>query len=385
MVATVRARSHATHPLADAGHTLRGLTRTTTQALARVPLLALASALLLAPAASAHDDDQSVWRSEGLADFARGVREGTEVDLGNEDLVLQRFAGGGFETQGSFLSPMHPAPEAFDSVMIGFGADVPEGTELRVQVRALGAEGGGRSRWYTVEPESELLLDRPHRVIQYRVHMVAHDPQLTPRFRFFTAVLGERLDPGADDGRGTGNGNVPRPEVVSRSAWGAKPPRGSYSRHQIEHLVVHHTYAPNASQYQGAASVRGIQKFHQDSRGWMDIGYHFLIGPDGVIFQGRPQEVSGAHVIPNRGKVGVCMIGNFDGVDTVTPVQREALVALLAWLAGSYDVNPTTEIFGHRDWMSTGCPGQSLYDMLPSVREAVKQVLDDSSQRVLLD
>jgi hypothetical protein len=59
--------------------------------------------------------------------------------------------------------------------------------------------------------------------------------------------------------------------------------------------------------------VRGIQGFHQNGRGWIDIGYHFLIGPEGIIYQGRPENVRGAHATPNTNKVGICLIGDYQG------------------------------------------------------------------------
>ena len=38
-----------------------------------------------------------------------------------------------------------------------------------------------------------------------------------------------------------------------------------------------------------------IQDFHMDDRGWWDIGYNFLIGQDGRIYEGRGFSVQGAH------------------------------------------------------------------------------------------
>ena len=41
--------------------------------------------------------------------------------------------------------------------------------------------------------------------------------------------------------------------------------------------------------------VRGTQNYHMDSLGWSDIGYNYLIGDDGRIYEGRGPWRQGAH------------------------------------------------------------------------------------------
>ena len=41
--------------------------------------------------------------------------------------------------------------------------------------------------------------------------------------------------------------------------------------------------------------VKTIQDFHQNDRGWVDIGYHFLVGENGKVYQGRGWNRQGAH------------------------------------------------------------------------------------------
>ena len=107
------------------------------------------------------------------------------------------------------------------------------------------------------------------------------------------------------------------------------------------------------------------------SRGWSDIGYHFLIGPDGKIYEGRPDTAVGAHSPPNTGKVGVCMIGNFNnGADEMPDVQRNALIRVLAHLAGKWKL-PVSAIHGHREFQQTDCPGDRTFADLPAIRTAV--------------
>jgi hypothetical protein len=171
---------------------------------------------------------------------------------------------------------------------------------------------------------------------------------------------------------------VAKPEIVSRSAWGAKPPKSSYSQHSVQRLIVHHSYIPNQSQYQGAASIRGIQNYHMydPKTKWNDIGYHFLIGPDGVIYQGRPETVVGAHCSPNTNAVGICLIGDYDpGKDPIPPVMENQLLKLLGWLASNYKVNPQVNLYGHCDFSPKSCPGKNVYVRLPQYKNLLSQVI----------
>ena len=42
-----------------------------------------------------------------------------------------------------------------------------------------------------------------------------------------------------------------------------------------EGVCLHHSASPTAAQYKGAATIDGIRKYHMQTNGWRDIGYHF--------------------------------------------------------------------------------------------------------------
>ena len=161
--------------------------------------------------------------------------------------------------------------------------------------------------------------------------------------------------------------------LIPREMWGARPARDPYEPDSYDALVVHHTSSPPASAYSGAETIRIIQTFHQETRGWSDIGYHFLIGPDGALYQGRPEGTLGAHSPPNVGRLGVCAIGNFEGVETVTEAQMRTLIELLGHFSQKYAI-PAERIFGHRDFQKTTCPGSTFYAQLPAIRVAMGQL-----------
>lgn len=203
------------------------------------------------------------------------------------------------------------------------------------------------------------------------------------------------------------------PHIVTRAEWGAdeslKRTTGSCRRafYPVTQLFVHHTAGTNFDQ-RPKATMRAIYWFHVVRRGWCDIGYNFVISPDGQIFEGRwardyrPWEihdsenvrgraVAGAHVEGyNSGSVGVSMMGNYSQV-TPPPAMRRSLAELLAWEVDRHDLapkgvhtyrNPVSGlhdrlpyIAGHRDAGETECPGNHLYRALPDVRGDVAAVM----------
>ena len=165
--------------------------------------------------------------------------------------------------------------------------------------------------------------------------------------------------------------------IVNRAQWGAEPYRGTpTAQPRYDAIVVHHSA--------GFLSVRQIQRLHQVERGWSDIGYHFLIDEAGTVFQGRPavggQLAIGAHVGgANTGKVGVCLMGCFhpempDCDDSPRPSMIDALGDLLAYLCRTYGI-AAGEIFGHRDFKATACPGSEVYARLDEVRSSVLRLV----------
>jgi hypothetical protein len=136
--------------------------------------------------------------------------------------------------------------------------------------------------------------------------------------------------------------------IVSRGEWGAAPPRGTPQHVEWPvgvDLWVHHTTGPRSQ------TVRDIQAFHQKTRGWNDIGYHYLIDYDGTIYEGRGREVWGAHSPGKNHEPSVSLIGDYS---TTPPsdAQHESVYALRAFLRAG-------DLRGHRENTATSCPGNA--------------------------
>jgi len=142
----------------------------------------------------------------------------------------------------------------------------------------------------------------------------------------------------------------------------------------IKAVTYHHTYRPNQSQWRGRASMEAIWRYDTQQRPerMRDIAADFYIGPDGLIWVGRPlSDRQGAHAyitrdpIPswangdrqwlNRHAVGIEHVGDFDGPDRVTEPQRQASLALVRALQRRF--GPLRLTF-HREAAYKTCPGQ---------------------------
>lgn len=204
------------------------------------------------------------------------------------------------------------------------------------------------------------------------------DPVNTPTNPLKSQLLGVNPSCGCDV-----------PAYVSRTSWGA-PPGQDYSTNPnlnpsystVSHLVVHHSAGSNTST-DWPATVLSIWNFHVNSRGWDDIGYNWLIDPNGMIYEGRGggNNVVGAHFCSkNTGTMGVCMLGTYENT-APTQAALNSLHQILAWkmcdanldgmdttLLGNTGLNLPV-ISGHMDGCATLCPGAMLYQNLPVVRQ----------------
>ena len=113
---------------------------------------------------------------------------------------------------------------------------------------------------------------------------------------------------------------------------------------RIDLIIIHCT----ASRPSQSISLEQLDKMHK-ARGWKCCGYHYYITRDGQLYQGRPEEMVGAHARHyNAHSIGVCYEGGLDekgrAADTRTLAQKAALIALLRSLKIDY---PDAEIVGH--------------------------------------
>lgn len=127
-------------------------------------------------------------------------------------------------------------------------------------------------------------------------------------------------------------------------------------RSKTNYIVVH----CSATRALSKIDAKAIDQIHRQDKGYLMIGYHFVIKTDGTIQEGRPLDTIGAHVKGyNDCSVGVCLIGGIDvhgkSCNNFTEEQLRSLESLLLFLQDKYK---DAEILGHRDFkgVSKDCP-----------------------------
>ncbi|XP_019877658.1 peptidoglycan-recognition protein 2 [Aethina tumida] len=157
------------------------------------------------------------------------------------------------------------------------------------------------------------------------------------------------------------------PTIVSRSEWGARRAKGTTSLkiNPAPYAIIHHADTPPCtSESQCKSRVKNVQDYHQNTRKWDDIGYNFLIGGDGKVYEGRGWGLSGAHAPNYNSKsIGICFIGKFDSVSP-SEAQLQAARDLLSCGVDSGKLSPSYKLLGHKQVRQTSCPGNSLYAII---------------------
>ncbi|MDX1565520.1 MAG: peptidoglycan recognition family protein [Phycisphaeraceae bacterium] len=159
--------------------------------------------------------------------------------------------------------------------------------------------------------------------------------------------------------------------VHRRNRWaGAGPNTSSINPMSgVGRITIHHEgYKP--VWFSDVASTRDrlelIRKSHR-SRGWSDIGYHFILDRGGRVWEGRPVRYQGAHVRSNnRHNIGVMVLGNFER-QKPSAAQLRTLPQFIAKLRRHYKVE-ASKIYTHRELVATSCPGKNLQPQVVAMR-----------------
>jgi hypothetical protein len=185
---------------------------------------------------------------------------------------------------------------------------------------------------------------------------------------------------------------VAQPTIYSTSDWGAQDPREPIDilDHRPNKILIHHTDTPNTDDVSRAHAfqlARNIQQSHF-ARGWRDSGHHFLISRGGYIMVGRHRSlpvlengnrhVLGAHCDgENPDSIGIENEGRY-GVATPPQALYNRLVHLCAYICQQYSISPS-DIYGHRRFDATICPGDRFTELMPRLREDVRDRLNYGS------
>lgn len=132
----------------------------------------------------------------------------------------------------------------------------------------------------------------------------------------------------------------------------------------VTRIIVHHSLTADSK----TVSWGAIERYHTETMGWQDIGYHAgveLVGDEYYAMIGRPLILPAAAVKEdhmNQLGLHVCCVGNYD---ELPPTDRmiDTLVrrVIRPWME-EFKLRPD-QVMAHRDFAPyKTCPGK-LFDM----------------------
>lgn len=131
-----------------------------------------------------------------------------------------------------------------------------------------------------------------------------------------------------------------------------------------DHIIIHCSDTDDTR----TVSWGAIRRYHVETMGWSDVGYHFgveQVGDNFEVLMGRTPDHMGAHCQAqgmNMHSIGVCFVGRFDYAPP-PPDQVSAAARLCRWLSSIYSI-PAENIFGHNHFEEKKtCPGR-MFDVV---------------------
>ncbi|MBA3874371.1 MAG: N-acetylmuramoyl-L-alanine amidase [Anaerolineae bacterium] len=163
--------------------------------------------------------------------------------------------------------------------------------------------------------------------------------------------------------------------IVPRDQWGARPPdHGAINEFGVTNDPTNpawYVYPDNLADVYSTVAIhhsaillstnetmRDVQDLHMDTNHWADVGYHYCIDKNGIVYEGRNIHARGSSVAGyNTGTIGVCVMGNFE-IDFPLEIQLTKLQQVVNWLTTTYTL---THLATHHEFNPESvCPGKNM-------------------------
>lgn len=181
------------------------------------------------------------------------------------------------------------------------------------------------------------------------------------------------------------------PTSIDQSVWrtGLPDPTAAPTPTVVKHVILHHAAGSNTDTFY-LNTIRNYYLLHTQTNGWDDIGYNYLVAPNGDIYNGRDgfqygdDNVIGAHMCArNTNTMGICLLGNYHNTGYIpTDTAIASINQLITWklfkeqLLNAFDstLHPVNNpvgylgvIAGHREGCNAGyteCPGEQYFQSI---------------------
>ncbi|EHB02124.1 Peptidoglycan recognition protein I-beta [Heterocephalus glaber] len=155
------------------------------------------------------------------------------------------------------------------------------------------------------------------------------------------------------------------PSIIPRAAWGARASHCLTMRLPAKYAIILHTAGRTCSAADECRLlVADLQSLFMDKRKECDIGYNFLVGQDGGVYEGVGWTVQGSSTPGyNDIALGIVFMGTFSG-DPPNATALEAAQDLIQCAVVKGYLAPNYLLLGHSDVANTLSPGQALYDII---------------------
>jgi hypothetical protein len=174
------------------------------------------------------------------------------------------------------------------------------------------------------------------------------------------------------------SGQKTEPVIVPRSGWNAAEPK-PYKEHKPVRITVHHEGTKLLATDDAAKKIKNIQTWGMGpDRKWADIPYHFLVAPNGTIYEGRNVNTVGETntEYDPTGHLLICCLGNLEEQE-LPKEQLASLISLIAYVSRKYNI-PYETLAAHKDFSKqTNCPGKNLYPLFENgyIKSEVKKLM----------
>ncbi|XP_070141419.1 peptidoglycan-recognition protein SD isoform X7 [Drosophila kikkawai] len=155
--------------------------------------------------------------------------------------------------------------------------------------------------------------------------------------------------------------------IVKVAQWGGRPAKKKLDPLELpaQRVIISHTAAYGCDSLDICSTrAQVVQSFHMDSWGWDHVGYNFMVGGDGRVYEGRGWDNLGAHTKGyNHHSIGISFLGTYT---KEKPMERQLKACQLLIEEGVRlkKVDPNYKLYGHRQLSATESPGEMLYKII---------------------